>query len=42
LNLYNDRLIDSKLIGIIWQYLFFDSCVINIRKFSGYKCILSA
>ncbi|MDE5014605.1 DUF2797 domain-containing protein, partial [Francisella tularensis subsp. holarctica] len=24
------------------QYLIFDSGVIHIRKFSGYKCILSA
>lgn len=41
-NLDKDRLIDAKLIGIKGQYLIFDSGVINIRKFSGYKCILSA
>ncbi|MDE5000959.1 DUF2797 domain-containing protein, partial [Francisella tularensis] len=41
-NLDKDRLIDAKLIGIKGQYLIFDSGVINIRTFSGYKCILSA
>lgn len=41
-NLDKDRLIDAKLIGIKGQYLIFDSGVINIRKFSGYKCNLSA
>ncbi|MDE4942635.1 DUF2797 domain-containing protein, partial [Francisella tularensis] len=41
-NLDKDRLIDAKLICIKGQYLIFVSGVINIRKFSGYKCILSA
>ncbi|MDE5009032.1 DUF2797 domain-containing protein, partial [Francisella tularensis] len=41
-NLDKDSLIDAKLIGIKGQYIIFDSGVINIRKFSVYKCILSA
>lgn len=40
LNLDKDRMIDAKLMGIKGQYLIFDSGVINIRKFSGYKCNL--
>ncbi|MFV9972552.1 MAG: DUF2797 domain-containing protein [Francisella endosymbiont of Hyalomma asiaticum] len=39
-NLDKDHIIDAKLIGIKGQYLIFDSGVINIRKFSGYKCNL--
>ncbi|MBK2008871.1 DUF2797 domain-containing protein, partial [Francisella orientalis] len=40
-NLDKDPIIDTKLIGIKGQYLIFDTGVINIRKYSGYKCNLS-
>ncbi|AJI53132.1 DUF2797 domain-containing protein [Francisella philomiragia] len=40
-NLDKDPIIDAKLIGIKGQYLIFDTGVINIRKYSGYKCNLS-
>lgn len=39
-NLDKDPIIDAKLIGIKGQYLIFDTGVINIRKYSGYKCNL--
>ncbi|WP_223862963.1 DUF2797 domain-containing protein, partial [Francisella tularensis] len=37
-----DRLIYAKRSGIKEQYINFDSGLINIRKLSGYKCMLSA
>ncbi|AJC48921.1 DUF2797 domain-containing protein [Allofrancisella guangzhouensis] len=37
-NLDKDFIIKGKLVGIKGQYLIFDTGVINIRKFSGYKC----
>ena len=40
-NLDKDPVIDAKLMGIKGQYLIFDTGVINIRKFSGYKCNIS-
>ncbi|MED7820091.1 MULTISPECIES: DUF2797 domain-containing protein [unclassified Francisella] len=40
-NLDKDPIIDAKLMGIKGQYLIFDTGVINIRKFSGYKCNIS-
>ncbi|QIV94333.1 DUF2797 domain-containing protein [Allofrancisella frigidaquae] len=38
LNLDKDSIISGKLMGIKGQYLIFDTGVINIRKFGGYKC----
>jgi hypothetical protein len=40
-NFDKDPLINAKLMGIKGQYLIFDTGVINIRKFSGYKCSIS-
>ena len=33
-------IIDAKLMGVKGQYFIFDTGVVNIRKFSGYKCDL--
>lgn len=38
LNLDKKPLVEGTLLGIKGQYLIFDTGVINIRKFSGYKC----
>ena len=40
-NFDKDPLINAKLMGIKGQYFIFDTGVINIRKFSGYKCSIS-
>ncbi|WP_150465716.1 DUF2797 domain-containing protein [Francisella sp. SYW-2] len=40
-NLDKDPIIEAKLMGIKGQYLIFDTGVINIRKYSGYKCTIS-
>lgn len=39
-NLDKDSIVQGKLEGIKGQYLIFDTGVINIRKFSGYKCLI--
>ncbi|MFC4892743.1 DUF2797 domain-containing protein [Pseudofrancisella aestuarii] len=41
-NLDKDSIVQGKLEGIKGQYLIFDTGVINIRKFSGYKCLIEA
>lgn len=40
-NLDKDPNISAKLMGIKGQYFIFDTGVINIRKFSGYKCSIT-
>jgi hypothetical protein len=40
-NFDKDPIISAKLVGIKGQYLIFDTGVINIRKFSGYKCTIT-
>lgn len=41
-NFDKDPIINAKLMGIKGQYLIFDTGVINIRKFSGYKCSIES
>ncbi len=41
-NFDKDPTINAKLMGIKGQYFIFDTGVINIRKFSGYKCSFTA
>ena len=41
-NLDKDPIVEGQLMGIKGQYLIFDTGVINIRKFGGYKCTLSS
>ena len=41
LNFDKTAIVSSQLMGIKGQYLIFESGVINIRKFSGYKITFS-